>query len=77
MAQGAIEIVPERCKGCGLCVEFCPKRGIRLADCADGRGICIAVHCDEDSCTGCAICAAVCPDVAVRVYRAEGGRRNA
>ena len=77
MAQGTIEISPERCKGCGLCIEFCPKGSIHLSDHADSRGICVAVMSAGDGCTGCATCAVVCPDVAITVYRAERGGEDA
>lgn len=76
MAQGKVEIVAERCKGCGLCVELCPKHTLALADHADARGIYVAIVTDGDSCTGCGNCALVCPDVAVRVYRLERSIQN-
>ena len=58
------------CKGCGLCVDVCPK-GILELDLATitAKG-CHPVHCtDLESCTGCATCAVMCPDVAITVWR--------
>lgn len=77
MAQGRIEIAPERCKGCELCIEFCPEGSIAIADHADSRGIYVAVVTDGQCCTGCGTCALMCPDVAITVYRAEEGREDA
>ncbi len=44
------------CTGCGLCVNVCPVRAIRLSDTA---------YIDIDSCTGCGVCANVCKKGAI------------
>jgi NAD-dependent dihydropyrimidine dehydrogenase PreA subunit len=44
------------CTGCGLCVNVCPVRAIRLSDVA---------HIEIDSCTGCGACANVCKKGAI------------
>jgi|Deesub1362B_J571_1020462.scaffolds.fasta_scaffold02943_2 2-oxoglutarate ferredoxin oxidoreductase subunit delta len=67
---GKIIIDPERCKGCGICVAFCPHGSITLGAEVDHRGIRVARFLDhENKCTGCTFCAIVCPDVAIEVYR--------
>jgi 2-oxoglutarate ferredoxin oxidoreductase subunit delta len=71
MARGTIVIDQERCKGCELCVQVCPKEVIKMAE--DGlnlRGYRPAALVDPNGeCTGCAICAVICPDVCITVYR--------
>ena len=67
-----IEIDEELCKGCGLCVSFCPRKIIALRQTQlNGKGFHPAGVDDMDRCTGCTICAAVCPDNVIEVYRQE------
>jgi 2-oxoglutarate ferredoxin oxidoreductase subunit delta len=69
-AHGTIEIEPERCKGCDLCVHFCPPRVLRLSSRRNTLNHRVVELFDEEHCTGCEICARVCPDLAiVAVYR--------
>ncbi len=74
-----IEILEERCKGCLLCTEVCPKHLLRRSDHFNRHGYLVveAVETPGEACTGCASCAVMCPDVAIRVYRSArraGGR---
>ncbi|SMB88701.1 2-oxoglutarate ferredoxin oxidoreductase, delta subunit [Thermanaeromonas toyohensis ToBE] len=59
----------ERCKGCGLCQEACPKGLISMASRINTKGFHPATVQDASQCTGCALCARMCPDVAIEVYR--------
>jgi 2-oxoglutarate ferredoxin oxidoreductase subunit delta len=73
---GRIEIDKERCKGCHICVLFCPRKCIVVAEELNRKGY-QPVEFQKDSqtqevkkgCTGCAICALVCPEIAIEVYR--------
>ena len=67
--KGYIEIDQELCKGCELCISFCPKGAISLSDKSNASGYLPAFFNDNGECTGCAICAVVCPEVAIEVYR--------
>jgi 2-oxoglutarate ferredoxin oxidoreductase subunit delta len=69
MSSGYIEINRELCKGCQLCISFCPKSCIRQSKNLNAAGY-ESVDFNKDSeCTGCATCALVCPEVAIEVYR--------
>ena len=60
------------CKGCGLCVEACPKKLLVLAtDHINAKGYHPSTMTDESQCVGCASCAIMCPDVAIKVERQE------
>ena len=67
--KGYIEIDPELCKGCRICIEFCPKRIISLSDKLNTAGYLPVLLNDSNHCTGCTLCAVVCPEVAIEVYR--------
>jgi len=68
-ARGRIEINQELCKGCLICLHFCPKGVISRSDKVNAAGYLPACSTSDDKCTGCAVCAVVCPDVAIEVYR--------
>lgn len=72
--MGRIEINKEKCKGCQLCTQFCPKKLIIMEKTFNKRGYRPAVFIEEGlekdlQCTGCAMCATICPDVAIEVWR--------
>ena len=78
--MGEIKIDRERCKGCELCVHFCPKDCIAIDESYNSRGYRPAIFtrwagtsCPGrtvgEECTGCAICARICPDIAIEVWR--------
>ena len=60
----------DNCKGCGLCVDACPK-GILViaADKINKKGHHPAECADMEKCIGCASCAMMCPDCIIKVER--------
>ena len=64
-----IEIDKERCKGCRLCVLYCPKACIKMDGSMNKKGVRPALFLDENKCTGCSFCAIVCPDLSIMVYK--------
>ena len=66
--KGKISIDRELCKGCGLCIEFCPKKLVVLSDKLNAAGYQPAEAKEIADCSGCASCATVCPEVAIEVY---------
>ena len=62
----------DKCKGCALCVEACPKGLIKLAmDKINKKGHHPAEITDEAACVGCAACAMMCPDCIIKVERQQ------
>lgn len=57
-----LEITPEWCKSCDICVKMCPERCLRLD--ADR----IVELSEPEKCTGCRLCEWLCPDFAIRVH---------
>ena len=60
----------DRCKGCALCVSFCPKKIIALdTECFNARGFHPAGVTDQTACISCAFCASMCPDCVIKVVK--------
>lgn len=57
----------DRCKGCGLCVEACPKHVLEISDKVNSKGYFPAYQARPEDCIFCAICCIVCPDVAISI----------
>jgi 2-oxoglutarate ferredoxin oxidoreductase subunit delta len=66
--SGKIKIDTEKCKGCGLCVEACPKNIIAISKHSNKNGYFPAEVVNIIDCFGCALCAIMCPDTAIEVY---------
>jgi len=63
-----VRILREYCKGCGLCVEVCPAKCLRISDEVTDTGVLPAEVVETADCIGCLQCHTVCPDAAVQVY---------
>jgi 2-oxoglutarate ferredoxin oxidoreductase subunit delta len=64
-ARGRVTLFGTWCKGCGICIEFCPQEVFE----ADSQGRPVIVH--PDRCTACHWCDTHCPDMAITVRRLE------
>lgn len=58
-----------KCKGCGLCVDVCPKKCLTLSIEFNKTGYHPAVFLKDKNCTACGLCYQVCPDVCIEVYK--------
>ena len=67
--KGYIEIEQGLCKGCELCIYFCPKKVISPSDKLNAGGYLPVSFDNNGECNGCAICALVCPEAVIEVYR--------
>ena len=60
----------DKCKGCGLCIDVCPKGVLALAtDKINIKGHHPIEAGKPDDCIGCAFCATMCPDCIIKVER--------
>lgn len=64
-----VEVDEAYCKGCGLCVAFCPGGVLELAPEPNERGIYAARPVEGANCRGCLNCTLVCPEAALRLDR--------
>jgi 2-oxoglutarate ferredoxin oxidoreductase subunit delta len=65
LPKGEIHIFDNWCKGCGLCIEFCPPGVLALG--TDNRPKAIY----PEKCTVCRWCELHCPDFAIFVSRVD------
>lgn len=68
-----ITVKPERCKECGLCIEFCPRKCIVFSSELNSSGYHYTVI-DRESCIGCGSCYVVCPDGVYTIISAEDNK---
>lgn len=60
------------CKGCGLCVQVCPKKILRLsAQRLNSKGYTPSEIFDQPACIACAMCGMICPDSAILVEKED------
>ncbi len=69
-----VKIQKERCKGCTLCVIYCPRKRIRMSEELNNYGSLYAIFEDvpddkSSSCNSCGFCYLVCPEVAIEVRK--------
>lgn len=62
-----IKFDTQRCKGCGLCVLFCPTKSLAMAADLNEQGQPYPELVDEGTCTTCGLCFRMCPDGAIEV----------
>jgi len=60
-----IEIFKESCKGCEICVHYCP---VNILYIGEDRKVAVK---NEEKCVGCLVCEYRCPDFAIAVHLAK------
>ena len=77
MAKGSVQIVVERCKACGLCVEFCPSHALALSSAFNAKGYHPPNLVHPEKCSGCDLCGMYCPDFAIFGFKNEAEKAAA
>jgi 2-oxoglutarate ferredoxin oxidoreductase subunit delta len=62
---GELHILWERCKGCGYCVEFCPKDVLELSAEFNSKGYHPPIVKNGSTCVHCQLCEVLCPEFAI------------
>ena len=64
-----IAIREDLCKGCELCVHYCPKDCLAMTtDRINAKGMPFAECVLPADCIGCRACATVCPEAAIELF---------
>jgi 2-oxoglutarate ferredoxin oxidoreductase subunit delta len=62
-----IHIHHEYCKGCGYCIDLCPRNVLKKSKEMTKKGFYPPFVKQLERCTGCHICEDVCPDFAIYI----------
>jgi 2-oxoglutarate ferredoxin oxidoreductase subunit delta len=63
--RGTVHIVTERCKGCGFCIEYCPKDVLVFSKGFNRKGYHYPEVVTGGQCVNCNLCEMICPDFAI------------
>ncbi len=68
-AEGVVEIDVDTflCKGCGICVEMCPRKVFEWSKELSEKGVHYPVPINAEKCVKCKLCELLCPDFAIAV----------
>lgn len=63
--RGHVFLLPNQCKGCGFCVEFCPLHVLALSSDYNAKGYHPVEVVNPQQCVDCDLCEILCPDFAI------------
>ncbi|MDI6839324.1 MAG: 4Fe-4S binding protein [bacterium] len=67
--KAKVTIYEELCKGCGYCIDACPKKILEMTSKFNYSGY-HPPHCTNiEECIGCGLCYQVCPEIAIEVEK--------
>lgn len=71
--RGKVYLIPERCKGCRLCIEFCPQDVLQESSALNAKGYHYPeiVPGKEAACVHCDFCTLICPEFAIFTCEVE------
>lgn len=71
--RGQVYLLLERCKGCGICVEFCPRDVLQISGGMNARGYHYPeiTPGKEAACVHCEFCTLICPEFAIYTLDAD------
>jgi 2-oxoglutarate ferredoxin oxidoreductase subunit delta len=64
VSRGVVHIIEDRCKGCGYCIQFCPKKILAESKRFNKK----SYHPPEvvkPDCVNCHFCEIICPEFAI------------
>jgi len=66
-----IYVNEDYCKGCNLCIHFCPKDVFETSTRLNKRGFPMPAVVHIEDCNACGVCELFCPDFAIVVEKEE------
>jgi 2-oxoglutarate ferredoxin oxidoreductase subunit delta len=69
--RGEVYILKDRCKGCGFCVEYCPKDVLVMSEEFNRYGYHPPRVSTAENCVECHLCEMLCPEFAIYVIKQE------
>jgi len=70
--RGRVYLISNRCKGCNICIRFCPSQVLQESKLQNAKGYHYPEIAEgkESACIHCQFCMLVCPEFAI--YTDEG-----
>lgn len=72
--KGLVFIIEDRCKGCGYCIDFCPKKVLEFSPGFNRKGYHPPLVVKKDDCVNCHFCEIICPEFAIFSVEEVPGR---
>jgi len=63
-----VMIKKDKCKGCGLCIVYCPVKHLEFSAKLNKKGVKFAKEKKTNQCIGCGFCFDMCPECCIEVY---------
>lgn len=75
---GQVYLIPDRCKGCEVCVHFCPREVLTISDQRNVKGyrIPMVINGQANECINCEFCMLVCPEFAIFTLPVEANQNG-
>ncbi len=74
--RGIVFILEERCKGCGYCINFCPKNVLEVSDKFNKKGYHPPHAALPHECVNCHYCEIICPEFAIYSIEDPSGEKT-
>jgi 2-oxoglutarate ferredoxin oxidoreductase subunit delta len=71
ITTGIVYILEDRCKGCGYCIEFCPRNVLEFSTRFNAKGYHPPAVRKPDECVNCHFCEIICPEFAIYSVEAD------
>jgi 2-oxoglutarate ferredoxin oxidoreductase subunit delta len=62
-----IDIDKNLCKGCNICIQFCPKKVYVVSKIRNSYGSTMPEPANINQCITCRLCERLCPDAAINI----------
>jgi len=63
--HGEVHLIQDRCKGCGFCVEYCPRDVLEVSEEFNAKGYHPPRVKNPENCVNCGLCQMLCPEFAI------------
>ncbi len=73
VSLGEVHIIEDRCKGCGYCIDFCPKGVLEFSTRFNQKGYHPPIVKNPADCVNCHYCEILCPEFAIYSVEASPG----
>ncbi len=70
-AKCRVKVNEAYCKGCGYCIEFCPRKVFDRKVELNSKGVNLPVFARPHDCMGCSQCRLLCTDLAIKIEEVE------